>query len=168
MTEYSLAQKAFHDNRERLKAERLAREALVTSGKAINQGPGEEAEKNNRFFASGTLGFRTQPLMETRPGATHESFSCTSGAPLASDLLAMPLTHDPRPMRGCADRGYCEAGRPSHGWQTPSSSRQACRARQLLWSLSWARAKFKLRLSPRARSPSLATTMRPKMVVSCF
>jgi hypothetical protein len=31
MTEYSLVQKAFHDNRERLKAERLAREAVVAS-----------------------------------------------------------------------------------------------------------------------------------------
>ena len=37
MTEYWLAQKAFHDNRERLKAERLAREAGVASGKPVNQ-----------------------------------------------------------------------------------------------------------------------------------
>lgn len=32
VNEYSLAQKAFHDNRERLKAERLAREAIVSRG----------------------------------------------------------------------------------------------------------------------------------------
>jgi hypothetical protein len=31
MTDYAKAQKAFHDNRERLKAERLAREAEATS-----------------------------------------------------------------------------------------------------------------------------------------
>jgi hypothetical protein len=34
MTEYLLDQKAFHDNRERLKAERLAREAVAASSKA--------------------------------------------------------------------------------------------------------------------------------------
>lgn len=45
MTEYSLAQKAIRDNRERLKAERLAREALVALGKVINQGPGEESRE---------------------------------------------------------------------------------------------------------------------------
>ncbi|MCP1843671.1 hypothetical protein ACVIHI_003410 [Bradyrhizobium sp. USDA 4524] len=33
MTEYVKAQKAFHDNRERLKAERLAREAEAASRK---------------------------------------------------------------------------------------------------------------------------------------
>jgi hypothetical protein len=34
MTEYETAQKAFHANRERLKAERLAREAAGTQGAA--------------------------------------------------------------------------------------------------------------------------------------
>jgi hypothetical protein len=62
MTEYSLAQKAFHDNRERLKAERPAREALVTAGKEINQGPGEESRERQSILREWDLGIRTQPL----------------------------------------------------------------------------------------------------------
>jgi hypothetical protein len=62
MTEHSLAQKAIRDNRERLKAERLAREALVALGKAINQGPGEESRERQAILREWDLWIQTQPL----------------------------------------------------------------------------------------------------------
>jgi hypothetical protein len=66
-TEHSLAQKAIRDNRERLKAERRSIRGRV-----------KRVEKDNRFFASGTFGVKRNLSRETRPGATHEIFSCTS------------------------------------------------------------------------------------------
>jgi len=62
MTEYSLAQKAFHDNRERLKAERLAREASELSGKAIDQGSAEESREKQSILREWDLWIQTQPL----------------------------------------------------------------------------------------------------------
>lgn len=39
LTDYAKAQKAFHDNRERLKAERLAREAEAVKGPKASRAP---------------------------------------------------------------------------------------------------------------------------------
>jgi hypothetical protein len=61
MTEYSLAQKAFHDNRERLKAERLAREA-VAAEKAINEKPADENQDKLAILREWDLWIQTQPL----------------------------------------------------------------------------------------------------------
>jgi hypothetical protein len=61
-TEYSLAQRAFHDNRERLKAERLAREAVVASGKAVNKNPRNRSREKQAILREWDLWIQTQPL----------------------------------------------------------------------------------------------------------
>jgi hypothetical protein len=78
MTEHSLAQKAIRDNRERLKAERLAARPLWLWERRSIRGRVKKVEKDKRFFASGTFGFKRNLSRETRPGATHEIFSCTA------------------------------------------------------------------------------------------
>ncbi|HEY0852877.1 MAG TPA: hypothetical protein VGD96_23395 [Bradyrhizobium sp.] len=81
ITEYSLAQKAFHDNRERLKAERLAREAVVTAGKAINQSPGDESRdpgdesrEKQAVLREWDLWIQTQPLQRSATGRDARKF----------------------------------------------------------------------------------------------
>ena len=74
MTEYSLAQKAFHDNRERLKAERLAREAVVASAKAINQSPADENREKQTILREWDLWTQTQPLQRNATGRDARKF----------------------------------------------------------------------------------------------
>lgn len=74
MTEYALAQKAFHDNRERLKAERLAREAVVASSKAINQSPADENREKQTILREWDLWTQTQPLQRNATGRDARKF----------------------------------------------------------------------------------------------
>lgn len=74
MTEYSLAQKAFHDNRERLKAERLAREAVVAAGKAINQSPGDEIREKQTILREWDVWIQKQPLRRKATGRDARKF----------------------------------------------------------------------------------------------
>jgi hypothetical protein len=74
MTEYSLVQKAFHDNRERLKAERLAREAVVASAKAINQSPADENREKQTILREWDLWTQTQPLQRNATGRDARKF----------------------------------------------------------------------------------------------
>jgi hypothetical protein len=45
LTEYAIAEKAFNSNRERLKAERLAREAIEPPAPSKKKKPGSKAKK---------------------------------------------------------------------------------------------------------------------------
>ena len=74
MTEYSLAQKAFHDNQERLKAERLAREAVVASAKAINQSPADENREKQTILREWDFWTQTQPLQRNATGRDARKF----------------------------------------------------------------------------------------------
>jgi hypothetical protein len=65
MTEHSLAQKAIRDNRERLKTERLAREAHVALGKGDqSRVPGEESRERQAILREWDLWIQTQPFQE--------------------------------------------------------------------------------------------------------
>jgi hypothetical protein len=74
MTEYLLDQKAFHDNRERLKAERLAREAVVAASKAINQSPADENREKQTILREWDLWTQTQPLQRNATGRDARKF----------------------------------------------------------------------------------------------
>jgi hypothetical protein len=74
MTEYGRDQKAFHDNRERLKAERLAREAVVASTKAINQSPADENREKQTVLREWDLWTQTQPLQRNATGRDARKF----------------------------------------------------------------------------------------------
>ena len=91
MTEYALDKKAFHDNRERLKAERLAREAVVASTKAINQSPADENIEKQTILREWDLWTQTQPLQRNATGRDARKFFLQLRArrsPNPVDLLA--------------------------------------------------------------------------------
>jgi hypothetical protein len=103
MTEYSLTQKAFHDNRERLKAERLAREALAAAAKAINQCPGEESREKQSILREWDLWIRTQPLQGNATWRDARNF-----------FLHLEARPSPAPL-DFATRGH-DKWKVVHGW----------------------------------------------------
>jgi hypothetical protein len=86
-TEYSRAQEAFHDNRERLKAERLAREAVVASGKAIDKNPRNKSRVKQAILREWDLWIKTQPLQRNATERDARKF-----------FLHLKARHSPTPL----------------------------------------------------------------------
>ena len=103
MTEYSRAQEAFHDNRERLKAERLAREAVVDSGKAIDKNPRNKSREKQTILREWDLWIQTQPLQRNATERDARKF-----------FLHLKARHSPTPLDFPA-RGQ-DRWQIVHGW----------------------------------------------------
>lgn len=103
MTEYSLAQKAFRDNRERLKAERLAREAVLASGKAINKNPRNKSREKQAILREWDRWIQTQPLQRNATERDTRKF-----------FLQLRARHSPTPLDFPA-RGQ-DKWQIVHGW----------------------------------------------------